>query len=208
MIRKHRALPVEVTMARMSLTKTVGGAACIAGLLAACPPAPRAQELQERVGADEARGDEDGHASRFGRMFRLPPFAEPTPAIKAALVRLGMRGGLLDARDHLAAGPINLIIDPLLNLNNPNNDEQTAGVTFVGQFLDHDMTFDTSSRLGRPTSPRRSPNARRPFFDLDSVYGDGPAGSPQLFDTADRAKLRIESGGLFEDLPRHRAAPS
>jgi hypothetical protein len=72
----------------------------------------------------------------------------------------------------------------------------------VGQFLDHDMTFDTTSRLGRPTSPRRSPNARRPYFDLDSVYGAGPAGSPQLYDPDDRAKFRVESGGLFEDLPR------
>ncbi len=81
----------------------------------------------------------------------------------------------MDAADDLAAGPVALIVDPALNLNNPNNDTQTAGVTFVGQFLDHDMTFDTTSRLGKPANPRRSPNARRPFFDLDSVYGDGPS---------------------------------
>lgn len=152
--------------------------------------------------AEDLRGDEDGHSGRFGRMFRLTPFAEPTPAVRAALVRLGARGGLLDARDQLSAGPLALIIDPLLNLNNPNNDTETAGMTFLGQFLDHDMTFDTGSRLGQPTNPRRAVNARRPFFDLDSVYGDGPAGSPQLYDTADHSKLRVESGGLFEDLPR------
>jgi hypothetical protein len=50
--------------------------------------------------------------------------------------------------------------------------------------------------------PSRSPNGRTPSFDLDSVYGAGPVGSPQLYDRADRAKLRIESGGLFEDVPR------
>ena len=50
----------------------------------------------------------------------------------------------------------------------------------MGQFLDHDMTFDTSSRLGQPTNPHKSPAARRPFFDLDSVYGDGPVGSSLL----------------------------
>jgi hypothetical protein len=138
----------------------------------------------------------------LGRMVHLPPFAPPTPAVKAALVRLGSRDGLLDARDNLAAGPVNLIVEPSLNLNNPNNDAHTAGVRFVGQFLDHDMTFDTTSRLGRSTSPNRSPNARRPYFDLDSVYGDGPVGSPQLYEPDDRAKLRVESGGLFEDLPR------
>ena len=38
------------------------------------------------------------------------------------------------------------------------------------------MTFDTSSRLGEPTNPRTVPNARRPYLDLDSVYGDGPVG--------------------------------
>ena len=121
---------------------------------------------------------------------------------KRRSVRLGSRGGPLDARDNLAAGPVALIVDPLLSAGNPNNDAHTAGITFFGQFLDHDMTFDTGSRLGQPANPRKSRNARRPFFDLDSVYGDGPAGSPQLYEKADRAKLRVESGGLFEDLPR------
>jgi hypothetical protein len=37
------------------------------------------------------------------------------------------------------------------------------------------------------------------------VYGGGPSGSPQLYDTGDTAKFRIESGGLFEDLPRNPA---
>jgi hypothetical protein len=148
------------------------------------------------------RGDEHGESGRFGRMFHLPPFAEPTPAVKEALARLGARGGPLDAHDNLAAGPIALILDPALNVGNPNNDAHSAGMTFVGQFLDHDMTFDTASRLGQPTNPRRSPNARRPYFDLDSVYGDGPAGSPQLYESTDRAKFRVESGGIYEDLPR------
>ena len=34
------------------------------------------------------------------------------------------------------------------------------------------------------------------------MYGAGPVASPQLYDPADGANLRIESGGLFEDLPR------
>jgi Animal haem peroxidase len=138
----------------------------------------------------------------FGRMFNLPSFAEPTPRVQVALAELGRRGGLMDAKDNLAAGPIALIVDPALRLNNPDSLQHTAGVTFVGQFVDHDMTFDTTSRLGRPTNPRTAPNARRPFFDLDSVYGDGPSGSPPLYEPLDRAKLRVESGGRFEDLSR------
>ena len=150
------------------------------------------------IGTIEGAPEDDD----FGRMFDLPPFAAPAPAVQAALAELGRRGGLMDAKDNLAAGPIALIVDPALSLNNPDSTEHTAGVTFMGQFLDHDMTFDTTSRLGRPTNPRTSPNARRPFFDLDAVYGDGPAGSPLLYESSDKVKLRVESGGRFEDLPR------
>ncbi len=39
----------------------------------------------------------------------------------------------------------------------------------------------------------RSPNGRTPSFDLDSVYGAGPVGSPQLYDPSDRVKLKVES---------------
>jgi hypothetical protein len=141
----------------------------------------------------------------FGRMFHLPPFATPSPEITTALLTLGQRGGVMDARDNIGAGPVALIVDPALSLNNRDHDNQTAGLTFLGQFLDHDMTFDTTSRLGKPTNPRAAQNARTPYFDLDSVYGDGFAGSPLLYDPADRVKLRLESGGLFEDLPRDAA---
>jgi len=136
-------------------------------------------------------------------MFRnLPRFAPPTNAVRDALMELGQLGGILDANDDLAAGPVALITDPNLQLVNRNNPTHTAGVTFFGQFLDHDMTFDLTSRLGFPTQPIRSPNARTPFFDLDSVYADGPAGNPELYDAADPIKFRVESGGQFEDLPR------
>ena len=75
-------------------------------------------------------------------------------------------------------------------------------MTFFGQFLDHDMTFDTTSQLGVPTRPERAPNARTPGLDLDSVYGRGPMEDVQLYEPDDRSKLRVESGGQFEDLPR------
>lgn len=101
---------------------------------------------------------------RFGRMFRgLPPFAPATDAVRAALMELGRPGGLLDARDDLDAG------SGASNDNNPNSSVQTAGATFMGQFLDHDITFDRRSPLGKPRPPITVPNARTPAFDLDSV---------------------------------------
>jgi hypothetical protein len=140
---------------------------------------------------------------RFGRMFPdLEPFARPSSRLTAALLDIGKPGGILDAHDNLAAGPVALIVDPALNVNNPNNTTHTAGTTFMGQFMDHDMTFDLTSRLNEPTDPEDSPNARTPAFDLDSVYGGGPRRSPELYQEDTKIKFRLESGGLFEDLPR------
>jgi Animal haem peroxidase len=139
---------------------------------------------------------------RFTRMFELRPFAEPTPRVQQALRDMGAPGSILDAKDPLNEGPTRLITNPELSPNNLDNQASTAGVTFFGQFLDHDMTFDTTSRLGVPARPERSPNTRTPTLDLDSVYGGGPTATPQLYDASDRAKFLVGHGGLFEDLPR------
>jgi len=142
-------------------------------------------------------------AQHFGRIFpNLPAFAAPSPGVKKNLLAVGAKDGLLDARDALSAGPVALITNPVLSANNPDNPTHTAGTTFIGQFIDHDVTFDTKSTLGTPTDPLTAPNARTPVLDLDSLYGAGPIGSPALYDSSDRAKLSIESGGIFEDLPR------
>ena len=145
---------------------------------------------------------------RFGRIFpELPPFAETSHQLSAALMELGKPGGILDAKDNLTAGPVALIVDPALNVNNPNNDTHTAGTTFMGQFMDHDMTFDLTSRLGVPAAPEQSPNSREPALDLDSVYGGGPIADAELYERVRRGmyptKFKVESGGLFEDLPRN-----
>ncbi|MGH3870482.1 MAG: peroxidase family protein [Pseudonocardiaceae bacterium] len=144
---------------------------------------------------------------RFSRMFQLPAFADPrSAAVRDAMSDIGKSGGLLDAADPLNEGPVRLITNPALSPRNVDQDvrDMTAGTTFLGQFLDHDVTFDNTSRLGVVTEPTRTPNARDPRLDLDSVYGGGPSANPQLYRSADRAKFRIESGGLFEDLPRDR----
>jgi len=64
----------------------------------------------------------------FGRMFpSLPPFAQNSQASRAALTDMGKPGGLLDAKDNLAAGPVALITDAALNVDNPNNTTHTRG---------------------------------------------------------------------------------
>ena len=151
-------------------------------------------------GAEAPHG---GFQPTFGRMFpKLPPFASPSPALTDALLDFARPGGFLDAKDDLAAGPVRLITDADLSAGNPNNPTMTAGLTFLGQFMDHDVTFDTGSKLGVPSDPKGSPNGRTPRLDLDSVYGSGPVASPLLYDPSDPARLRVESGGSYEDVPR------
>ncbi len=164
------------------------------------------------VEADSASSGIPAFPGAFGRIFTmLGPFAPASDALRAALMDIGRPGGVMDAQDALvfdplnpnAGGPVALITNLALSANNPNNPAHTAGTTFMGQFMDHDMTFDATSPLGQPTEPTTSPNSRTAKFDLDSVYGLGPIGSPQLYDPNDPAKFILGFGGLFEDLPRN-----
>jgi hypothetical protein len=165
-----------------------------------------------------ARGNGGAPASSvdFGRIFpNLPPFAEANDTVRAALIEVGQQDGILDGQDDLAAGPKALIVDPTVNGNptatnlygtNPDNPTMTAGSTFVGQFIDHDITFDQTSQLGVPQNPLISPNTRTPALDLDSVFGGGPGLRPDLYvDNPDGSvgpELKIGSGGVHEDVPR------
>lgn len=56
-----------------------------------------------------------------------------------------------------------------------------AGYTYVGQFIDHDITLDVSSSLEIETPATKIHNLRTPILDLDSVYGQGPALQPYLY---------------------------
>jgi hypothetical protein len=182
-------------VSRRGLLTGVGVGA--AGALALRPAEAIAKVLTPRAAGLATSPD------RFGRIFTLPPFADVNaPTLRGALLDLGRPGGVLDAQDALDQGPVNLLTNPALSANNPDNPTHTAGTTFMGQFLDHDLTFDQTSKLGVPLEPTAAPNARTPGFDLDSVYAGGPSGSPQLYQPADLDKVRVESGGLFEDLPR------
>jgi hypothetical protein len=112
-------------------------------------------------------------ADKFGYMFTPAvrnasklPFTPPMQAL------LNTLGGLVGdpGRD---VGPDSII---------------PAGYTYFGQFVDHDITFDTSSTIDSPQDANTITNMRRPSLDLDSVYGRGPALDAYLY--------RFPSGGL------------
>jgi len=87
-----------------------------------------------------------------------------------------------------------------------------AGFTYFGQFVDHDLTFDPTSTLGRRNAPEDLPDFRTPRFDLDSLYGSGPMDDAYMYDWRTRedpgVKLLVghnPEGPEFaaEDLPRN-----
>ena len=135
---------------------------------------------------------------KFGRLFpTLPPFSSDNPTVRQALKDIGKKGGIMDPGDDLS-DPITLITDPNKSLKNPDNPDLTAGMTFLGQFLDHDMTFDPTSSLERQQDPEAVQNFRTPALELDSVYGSGPSASPHLYDQSPSGKgIKL----LVEEIP-------
>lgn len=57
-----------------------------------------------------------------------------------------------------------------------------AGYTYLGQFVDHDITFDATSTLHHANNPYALVDSRTPRLDLDSLYGLGPVVQPYLYD--------------------------
>jgi Animal haem peroxidase len=133
---------------------------------------------------------------KFGRLFpMLRPFAMDSPQVREALKEIGKQGGIMDPKDDLN-DPVGLIVNPDKNKDNPNNPNLSAGITFLGQFLDHDMTFDPTSSLERQQDPETISNFRTPLLELDNIYGSGPVASPHLYDqTIDdgRTKFLVET---------------
>jgi hypothetical protein len=74
-----------------------------------------------------------------------------------------------------------------------------AGFTYLGQFVDHDLSFDTTSvTLGENVTPAELIQARSPSLDLDSLYGAGPDDpASEKFYEADAIHLRV--GTTFDD---------
>lgn len=143
--------------------------------------------------------------SPFGFMFPgLPPF-RPDSDPSVTLANLQVLAGSM--------------LDPNITTPAPGNRDNTgvlgSVLTYLGQFIDHDLTLDlqpqpsaffTQDSRGALLDPGGSPvgNNETFRFDLSSVYGGGPAASPQLYE-ADGVHFRIQepNGNGVRDLPRN-----
>jgi hypothetical protein len=68
-----------------------------------------------------------------------------------------------------------------------------AGFTYLGQFVDHDLTRDnTAAALGDSVTVNELLQGRSPALDLDSLYGRGPQDADDdRFYAADHLKLKV-----------------
>jgi hypothetical protein len=78
-----------------------------------------------------------------------------------------------------------------------------AGFTYLGQFVDHDLTFDkTNVMFGANVSPAQLLQARSPSLDLDSLYGAGPQDPESAkFYEADGLHLKMGKTVAAEGIP-------
>ena len=97
----------------------------------------------------------------FGRMF---------PGLQPLAVDDGPLQELADAMK-----------DPDPNGIAGNNAKVPAGFTYLGQFVDHDITLDLTAIGEKESDPTAVENFRTPALDLDSIYGLGPDGSRHLY---------------------------
>jgi hypothetical protein len=139
----------------------------------------------------------------FGRLFRALPPAE-------------FGASDADARKNLKTLGAAMVSTQDLPKDGPDAEE--SGIpslyTYLGQFIDHDITFDPASSLQQQNDPDGLVDYRTPKFDLDNVYGRGPDDQPYLYDFSSgsaQAKFLLGnplSGGgplnsQARDLPRN-----
>jgi hypothetical protein len=69
------------------------------------------------------------------------------------------------------------------------------GLVFFGQFVDHDLNFNsTEEGQGASIDPNNPINRRTPALDLDPVYGGGPHGDPEFY-TPDGLFFKLGTNG-------------
>jgi hypothetical protein len=137
---------------------------------------------------------------RFGRLFRSLPPAQFGRNEKENLDNLAKLGAEMSAA-----------FDPPTNGPDPEESGIPALYTYLGQFVDHDITFDPASSLQMQDDPDALTDFRTPAFDLDNVYGRGPDDQPYMYDGANAFLLGSPiSGGDLKatDLPRNSGNPA
>lgn len=129
--------------------------------------------------------------SRFGRMFPgLRRFRPPDQA----LIELG-QAVTADAPENPAR----------------NNSDVPAGFTYLGQFIDHDITRDETEGFPKINDPELLKQGRSVTLDLDSLYGLGPKRQPGLYDRdfpPARARFRLGRTSPVTDSPANFNVPS
>jgi hypothetical protein len=126
-------------------------------------------------------------SGRFGRMFPELRSLKEIASEDAAKTGVQFLAGKMVA----PGGPP----DPT-----KNNPRIKSGYTFLGQFIDHDLTLDATSILEQQIDLNATVNFRTPAFELDSIYGRGPDASPVYYDPANPGMFVVERNGT--DLPR------
>jgi hypothetical protein len=108
--------------------------------------------------------------------------------------RLVPKGGTIDPAllEKVAAA---MTVAPTAPATQPQSADPPvpAGFTYLGQFVDHDLTLDNTARaLGEHVTVNELLQGRSPALDLDSVYGRGPADrDDDRFYAPDKLKLRV-----------------
>jgi hypothetical protein len=121
----------------------------------------------------------------FGRMFDLLPLVVGDQALLELANAMKDSGSSPD--DHIPT-------------KSPDNKKIESGFTYLGQFIDHDMTLDLTSLSERADDREAVENFRTPTLDLDSIYGLGIEGSPHLYDRAGAAgRFQISAKFLLGD---------
>jgi hypothetical protein len=132
-----------------------------------------------------------------GRERTLAPAAEALVA-PFRFTRMGPRG----TQRQLSESNRGKIAQAMIG-GNGDASQVPAGFTYLGQFVDHDLTFDrTSVTLGENVSPADLVQARSPSLDLDSLYGAGPSDPESAkFYAPDGLHLKMGKTDPIEDIP-------
>ena len=103
----------------------------------------------------------------------------------------------------------------MINAGGTEDKSVPSGYTYLGQFIDHDLTLDESELdLAGSVNIPGLISKRSPSLDLDSLYGDGPDATPEYY-AADKLHLlrgrpsAAGSAGAAQDgmdLPRHKGS--